>query len=92
METSFTHATPQSQHFRKIFEAVRKLSPSERLQLQLELNRLNQIHQIPPSQNDEQQQRGRAMAEQIRLQLAQNEHQTTLEETMAALRGREWSS
>ena len=80
----------KSPNFRDVLEAALTLSPAERRRLKEELAR-SDVDLLLPDTAPEAIAHGRELAEQVRQELSQAAP-SALDETMAALRGRKWSS
>ena len=91
--TMAAHSRNQKKDYRSVFEAAMRLSSEEQRRLRDELAKLSDVHLVAPANSQSAKLEGKALADQVRTELAAGKSETTsLDDAMQQLRGREWSS
>jgi hypothetical protein len=90
--TLVTHSRNRKNDYRRVFEAVMRLSLDEQRRLRDELAKLSDIRLVVPTNSKSAKREGQALAELVRAELASGSEATSLEEAMQQLPGRAWSS
>ena len=88
--TIATHS--RKNDYRRVFEAALRLSSEEQKRLRDELAKLSDVRLVVPLSSKNAKREGKALADQVRAELAAGKDETTLDNAMQQLRGREWSS
>ncbi len=89
--TMETHS--RKNDYRRVFEAALRLSSDEQRRLRDELAKLSDIRLVVPLSSKSAKREGKALADQVRAELAAGKNEnTSLDDAMQQLRGREWSS
>ena len=80
--TMSLHSQNRKSNYRKVFEATLRLPLDEQRRLREELATVSEVYLVSPAHTKEAQQKGRALAEQVRTELAASKMPGSLDETM----------
>jgi hypothetical protein len=92
--TIAVHSRNRKNDYHKVFEAALRLPLDEQRRLRDELAKLSDVRLVAPanSKSAKREGKGKALADQVRAELASENASASLDETMQRLRGREWLS
>lgn len=76
--------------WQELLDVAKAMPLREQIRLHTELGKLVQVHLVQPDSSTEAMQQGQRLADEVRHELATSLSGSSLEETMASLRGRSW--